>query len=123
MMKGEGGQSNIKCRIAEGQGFRHSLHRRAGAGIPLGNHRGRRFDRGDAAVRGFVITGSGSHIQNALGVTQGIHDQLVDARVRAAGGRIPNADALVDLVVGVQSLLSRFRDFGSRRSKGKVPPS
>jgi hypothetical protein len=28
MMKGEGGQSNIKCRIAEGQGFRHSLHRR-----------------------------------------------------------------------------------------------
>ncbi len=89
MMKGEGGQSNIKCRIAEGQGFRHSLHRRAGAGIPLRNHRGRRFDRGDAAVRGFVITGSGSHIQNALGVTQGIHDQLVDARVRRRAAAYP----------------------------------
>jgi hypothetical protein len=101
MVEGEGGQSGIEGTVTEW----HSLHRGTGAGVTLADHGGGRFDRDHTAVRGFVIACARPHIQNALGVAQGVHDQLVNARVRPTRGRIPNADTLIDLVWGVQSLL------------------
>jgi hypothetical protein len=105
MMEGGGGQRSVKSPVTEGQGFRHSLHCGTCAGISLGNHGGGRLYRHDTAVRGFVIARAGPHVQNAIGISQRVDDQLVNARVRTAGGRIPNADVLVDLIWSNQSLL------------------
>ena len=85
--------------ITERQRFSHGPGRWGGARSALANHLKRRFHRYHPAAGRFIVAGAGAHIHHTSSVTQGGIDQTLDTRVRPAGRRIANADALVYLIV------------------------
>ena len=84
-----------KARLPKGKTSATARTVGASAGFPLGDHRGRRFDRHDAAVHRLVVACTGTNIFDALSVPQGGYDKVLNSGVRPADPRIAVADALV----------------------------